>query len=905
MIIGRRQHARTPIDRTEEILREHQLAIYKRTDRLFAALMTVQWLAGIAAAVWISPATWAGGVSRTHLHVWMAVLLGGAITAYPVALAILRPGWVVTRHAVAVGQMLTSALLIHLTGGRLETHFHVFGSLAFLALYRDWAVLVPATVVVAADHFLRGVYWPESVYGILVANHWRWLEHAGWLLFEDIVLVSGCRWSVVEMRGHAARTAALEVSEALLKQDIAARRLAEEALREKSTALEHAAEGIARIEANGRYASVNKSYAAMLGYAPSELAGGDWQDTVLADDLPAARAAYTRMLEQGRADLEVRGIRKDGTVFNKEVVMIAVGELGQRLGHYCFVKDITERKRIEQELQQARDSALQTAELKAEFLANMSHEIRTPMNGVIGMTGLLLETSLSVQQREFADTIRSSADGLLTVINDILDFSKIEAGKLTFEILDFDLRRAVEDTVDLLAPRAHAKGVELLTWVDPDAWTAVRGDPGRLRQVLINLIGNALKFTDAGEIVVRVTLDHETDHDITVRVAVRDTGIGIAPAAQRSLFEPFTQADGSMTRRYGGTGLGLAISRRLVSLMNGEITVESAPGEGSTFSFTAQLPKQPASHCDRPETELTLEQLRVLIVDDNLTNRTILHHQVATWGMRDETVSDATAALAALRRAAESDDPFAVALLDMHMPEMDGVALASAIMADPALASTRLILMTSIGWPIDADVLRAAGIARCLNKPAKQSQLFDCLATVMGGAPATASALAPLSHVADPAESSQIRGRVLVAEDNVVNQRVALHQIRRLGYAADAVGDGLEAIAALSQVPYDIVLMDCQMPNLDGYGATAIIREREGAARRTPIVALTAHALQGDREKCLAAGMDDYLTKPMNRRELRAVLERWIPLVEEVQIESAARTAQSGADDVRKNEDAA
>jgi two-component system sensor histidine kinase/response regulator len=876
----RRRRQPPPIDRTEEILREHQFAIYKRTDRLFAALMIVQWLAGIAAALWISPRTWSGVASRPHLHVWMAVFLGGAITAYPVALAILRPGWVVTRHVIAVGQMLTSALLIHLTGGRIETHFHVFGSLAFLALYRDWPVLVPATIVVAADHFFRGVYWPESVYGILVASPWRWLEHAGWVIFEDIVLISGCRWSVIEMRGHAARTADLEISESLLKQDIAARRLAEEALREKSTALEHAAEGIARVDGNGRYTSVNKSYATMLGYAPSELYGFDWQHTVAAEDLDAANGAYARMLEHGRADVEVRAIRKDGSLFHKEVVMIAVGEPGQALGHYCFVKDITERKRIGQELQEARDAALQTAQLKAEFLANMSHEIRTPMNGVVGMTGLLLDTPLSSLQREFAETIRGSADGLLTVINDILDFSKIEAGKLTFEMLDFDLRRTVEDTVELLAARAQAKSVELLTWVDPEAWTAVRGDPGRLRQVLMNLIGNALKFTESGEVVVRLTLDEETEGELLVRFAVRDTGIGIAADAQQTLFEPFTQADGSMTRKYGGTGLGLAISRRLVALMDGTIGVESAPGQGSTFWFTARLLKQSTRAYDQPNPDLLLHRLRVLIVDDNATNRAILHHQLATWGMSDETAANSHEALAALHSAAASGAPFSVALLDMQMPEVDGLALAAAIKADPALVSTRLVLMTSVGWPIDNEMLRAAGVARCLSKPAKQSQLFDCLATVMCAASESAvpAPSAAADHdSSDVASGQPVRGRVLVAEDNVVNQRVALHQIRRLGYSADAVADGLEAIHALSQVPYDVVLMDCQMPNLDGYAATAIIREREGASRRTPIVALTAHALQGDREKCLSAGMDDYLSKPVNRHELRAVLERWIP----------------------------
>ncbi len=977
-----------PTDRAEEILREHQLAIHKQTDRLFAALMIVQWLAGIGAALWLSPRTWAGAESRPHLHVWLAVLLGGAISAYPVALALLRPGLLSTRQVIAVGQMLTSALLIHLTGGRIETHFHVFGSLAFLALYRDWRVLVPATIVVAADHFIRGAYWPQSVYGILAASPWRWVEHAAWVIFEDIVLVSGCVRSVREMRVHAGRAADLEVSESRLAQaqqlaligswewdiatgratwsaeqfrmlgfapgelepsfltyfefvhpddrrriehlvrravesgesfdcehrvvgkdeavrvvharahvvttargecikvvgtvqDITARRRAEDELREKSTALEHAAEGIARVDARGCYASVNLSYAAMLGYPPSELIGREWQTTVVADDLPAMNEAYSQMRDHGKTEAEARGLRKDGSTFHKEVVMIAVGDPKEALGHYCFVKDITERKRVAQELQRARDAALQTARLKAEFLANMSHEIRTPMNGVVGMTGLLLETKLDDEQREFAESIRSSGDGLLTVINDILDFSKIEAGKLTFEMLDFDLRDAIEDSVDLLADAAHTKGVELLTWIAPNVPTSVQGDPGRLRQVLLNLVGNALKFTQSGEVAVRVTREAETDAHLVVRISVHDTGIGVAADVQGTLFEAFTQADGSTTRKYGGTGLGLAISKRLVELMGGVIGVDSEPGLGSTFYFTAQLSKQPSGPQRAIAPLTSLQQLRVLVVDDNASNRTILHHQLTAWDMLAESASSGDEALEQLALAAASGTPFALAILDMKMPGMNGLALAAAISATPQLASIKLVMMTSLGRLTDGDTLRAAGIARCLTKPVKQSQLFDCLATVMGahleprGLTGRGTMIGEWQSPGVGGE--RLRGRVLVAEDNKVNQRVTLHLLRRLGYAADAVANGAVAIEALSHIPYDLVLMDCQMPELDGYAATAAIRQQEGSRRHTPIIALTAHALQGDREKCLAAGMDDYLSKPVDHTELGAVLARWMP----------------------------
>jgi PAS domain S-box-containing protein len=646
------------------------------------------------------------------------------------------------------------------------------------------------------------------------------------------------------------------------------------------------------IDAQGTVVRVNRAECELLGFTREEIVGKPIWELVAPEQREVSRQRVLAKLT-GREELvpfERPYTRQDGTTVLLEIhENLILDEHGKTAGIRTALLDITAKKEAEarlqassaelqrknEELDRALKAAQEAAELKSQFLANMSHEIRTPMNGVIGMTGLLLDTNLTPEQRDYTETVRRSAESLLSVINDILDFSRIEAGKLHIELAPFDLPLVIEEVNEMLAHRAEDNDVDLIVEYPRTAPRGFIGDAGRIRQILTNLVGNAVKFTEHGDVAISVECESRDDRRASMRISVRDTGIGIAADKLTTLFEKFSQVDGSPTRRYGGTGLGLAISKQLAELMGGTIGVRSVPGEGSTFWFTVPLPLGPELN---PAPAAELEGLRVLIVDDNDLNRRVLHEQVSHWGLRDTRFASPGEVIPAMREARASDDPYHFVLLDYQMPEMDGASLAAAIKADPEIRDTSLIMLTSVGHLSEVRTLEGADVDASLVKPVRQWQLLNALSTSWAkrtGAPVVerkASGVA--APVAESFEGSGIR--VLLAEDNIVNQKVAARMLERLGLRTDVAADGREAVAMFQLAWYDLILMDCQMPEMDGYAATEAIRTIERGERRVTIVAMTAEAIGGARERCLSAGMDDYIAKPVKFESLVEVLRKWV-----------------------------
>jgi PAS domain S-box-containing protein len=685
--------------------------------------------------------------------------------------------------------------------------------------------------------------------------------------------------------------------------DITERKAADERMRQSEERFRSMIENVKdhaifMLDGEGRVLTWNKGAERLTGHGPEEIIGEHYSCFYPTEDRESGKPEQIlqAVLADGQWEDEGWRLRKDGSKFWANVVITAVrDEAGSLLGFSAVTRDLTRRRQIEEKLRTAKEEADAANQAKSAFLANVSHEIRTPMAGMIGMAGLLFDTELSPAQREYCEIIRRSSESLLTVINDLLDFSKVESGKLELEIIDFDLRSAVEEVMDLFAKQAEDKGVDLINFIRHDVPTRLQGDPGRLRQVLSNLVNNALKFTSEGEVVVRVAIQEQTSSYVVLRFSVTDTGIGIPQEKQGKLFNAFTQVDASTTRRYGGTGLGLAICKKFIELMQGEISVKSEPASGSTFWFTAQFLKQRGNARNPSSPSTNLHGVRALVVEGNSTTRVVLDHYLSALQIVNDNAVDAPAALEMLRVAAENRKPYDLAILDFRLSGVDGVELARAIRKDPKFGTPKLLLLTSLGKRGDAKLAQAVGINAYLTKPLSFSCLSECLTVLMGEQSKTDSSALVTRHTLASLKGQQ-RLRILVADDNYINQKVTAALLENMGERADVVGNGKEALEAFKLIPYDIVLLDLQMPEMDGFEASIQMRLHEyKTGRHSVIIAVTAHAMKEDREKCLGAGMDDYISKPINPRQLKTVIGLWTKKVESAAAPDDAVQGKSSA----------
>ena len=665
-----------------------------------------------------------------------------------------------------------------------------------------------------------------------------------------------------------------------LEQDIQRRKLTEEKLQESERRLQLVLDsiqtGVLIIEADTcRISDANPYAIDLIGASREDIIGSPCDRYVCnsSRDTCPARNAARYPVESEQYLVTVGGAR---IPILKKVSPITLRQKAYFLETFI---DITEQVRAKEEIYKAKIAAENASRAKSEFLANTSHELRTPMNGIIGMSSLLLDTELSPEQRDYVQTIQNSAESLLTIINDILDFSKIEAGKMDLEIIDFDLRITIEEVVDLLSVKAIEKGIMFRASVHHEVPSALKGDPGRLRQVLINLAGNAIKFTETGHVFIEVRSEGETDRNVDLRFEVIDTGIGIPEDKRELLFQSFSQVDASTTRKYGGTGLGLAISKRIVEMMGGAIGVESTFGKGSTFWFTVSLKKQSEEEMARTIQPADLTDKRILIVDDNSLNRIVLREQLIAWKCRVWEAAGGEEALAIMHRQADVGEPFHAVILDMLMPEMDGKSLGRKIKTDPRLTQAVLIMLTSAGKRGDATLLQDIGFAAYLTKPVKQQQLRECLSAVLGiPQQAVYKPAGPILTRHRLTEEKKRSVKILLVEDNPVNQKVVVKMLKKYGYSADTVANGADAIRMLKSTRYHIVLLDIVMPDMDGYQVASNIRDPNSSVLQHDviIIAMTAHAMKGDREKCLESGMDDYLSKPITPDALLGTIEKWV-----------------------------